>query len=1199
MDQGNEARQRFAAWLREVHTAAGAPSGDDLEKASLQAGDGRRPLSSSGVQRLLRARFVRPPDWRLVTAFLDTCAHCAPSSAPVPRALLDRDTWRTRYEQLVTLCEAAKGQARNRTGKEDEPAVTHALETYARRVRESYGRLDLEVLTPDNDQNVQQKVELREVFVVPTVRADPPPVELSRELMVKLLEGEELMSDGDLPPGLDLEMLDALVEAYRQRPAESVLDVLAREESRRVVLLGDPGAGKSTLAHYLALSLVGSPDPGEHLARLAGSVPLVVELRHYAQPAWRQKTFEEFLDHLSTTEGMALPRPVLQRLLAEGRALLVFDGLDEIFDPEFRAETARRIAGFAARHERCRVVVTSRVVGYQRRTLDGADFAHYMIQDLDTPRIHAFARRWFDTACPGQPAQAEQLFTRFKDAIAHSASVRELAGNPLLLTILAILGRRQTLPRDRHSVYQHAVTVLVARWDRDAKHLTTHLSGPVADALDVLGQVERLEMLRLLARRMQEGAGGISGNYIPEHDIEDVFRQYLQLCDIPPDVARRAARAMVQQLRERNFILARYGGGAWGFVHRTFLEYLAAADIVHRYEHEREWTPDALVHDVLLPRAEDTTWHEVILLLAGQLRERDTGTLVDGLVGPAPCPNRHERLTLALRALAEVKKIGVLAAQSVAVVEAIARHLGAGIGQYGGLTALDPLPRPADAAPAMASFSEHWVGRGSYLTWFHAWGQFLTGHTATQLACALHRDAAAIIAYARFAWEPSSRIAALSVLHERWQAPCVMEAIKTCAVHDERAAVRRAAVAALAVRPDDPERVTELRSFVEVRAAFDPAPGVRNEALNHLLHTYPDDRSRRFFEERAVHDAFDAVRDQAEQLARRLANRADPDHSGRAPRRRPLSSEMDSPYFVASSTGKGAELIVEAALTHWRSDSYGPLSEITGSHSLLPEEMALASWLKSHPEDLLMLMRDIRQFSNGKALLLPPPEKQSLEERYLTPAHVQQVALWAISLVRENETRDFLVECAHGLADVDARETAVLLLAENWSDDPSVMGLLLDIVVRDRAPDLRLRLIRELSLICGQDAAVRDTLYRMAVGDPDPAVRLFALRWMGQWWPDHPARASLFVTDAEGGAGITPRGRLARLQALVSGPDDGVWERQSSEETDPTIRAQMHRVRLLRDTPERAAHTVFHHRLSIGLRRLLRARRRAHSTPVQ
>ncbi|MFE2557438.1 NACHT domain-containing protein [Streptomyces sp. NPDC059352] len=1225
MGRGDEARRRFAEWLREVHRAAGTPSGDELAKDSVRAAGGGRTLSSSTVQRLLAADFVRPPDWDVVTAFLDGCVRCAPLSKPVPAALVDRELWKDRHQQLVSLCEAAKDHGRNRSGEkegeEDEPAAVRALETYARRVRESYGRLDLEVLTPDNDQSVQPNVELREVFVVPTVRADPPPVELSRELMAKLLEGEELAPDGELPPGLDLELLDAVAEEYRQRPEENVLEVLARAENRRVVLLGDPGAGKSTLAHYLALYLTGTAgadghdphrhdpaghdagghdagghdsgghDSGGRLAALAGSVPLVVELRHYAQPAWRQKTFEDFLEHLWATEGMSLPGPVLRRLLGEGRVILVFDGLDEIFDPEFRAETARRIAGFAARHERCRVVVTSRVVGYQRQALDGAEFAHYMIQDLDTPRIHAFARRWFTNACPGQPALTEQLLTRFTDAVAHSSSVRELAGNPLLLTILAILGRRQTLPRDRHGVYQHAVTVLVARWDRDAKHLTTHLSGPVADALDVLGQEERLEMLRLLARRMQEGAGGISGNYIPERDIEDVFRQYLQLCDIPPDVARRAARAMVQQLRERNFILARYGGGAWGFVHRTFLEYLAAADIVYRYEHEREWTPQALVSEVLVPRAEDTTWHEVILLLAGQLRERDTGTLVDSLVGSAPSVDRPGRLALALRALAEVRKIGVLAAQSTAVVDGITRFLEREPDHtVDYFLSRTTFPTKA-VTPAMASFSEYWVGRERYLTWFHVWGQFLGEVTPTQLACALHRDMAAVIAYARLAWSAGSRIAALTVLEERWyDSPTATEAIKTCAVHDEDVDVRITALNVLGAASAGRERVEGLRSFLESRAVRDPAPGARKEALNHLLRRHPDDRSRRFFEDRALRDRFDAVRAQAEVLVDRLAG-LEPEEE-EWPLRAPglLSSSrwtISRADTLDLDAEESPEREVERALTDWRSERHEPLVDLIDSLHQPEFEQALSSWLQSHPDDLRMLMRDVERISR-----LPPNRTGRVSHN-----SVWRTALSAVSLVPSDEARDFLIGCVKDSDATNLRSSAAFHLLKTWADDSSVRVRLLDIAHHDGVPVLRLTLLQQLAHDRPHDPAVREAVYRSAVVDPDADVRTFALRWVALWWPDHPAYRELFGTEIPDGAPSTPGERLVRLQALTHGGYEAEWEERFARESDLWVRERAHRVRLLQESPERLAHAVFHQRLLSGFRYVLKDRARGRSRP--
>ena len=1211
MQQGDEARRRFAAWLQEVHKAAGTPSANKVAKASAALAErhGRRQLSSSGVDRLLRAEFIRPPDWESVTAFLEACAKCAPSTRPVPKALLDSDLWERRYEQLVSLVEAAKEHHRDQD-KRDAPDVAQALATYARRVRESYGRLDLEVLTPDTDQGVQPVVELREVFTAPTVRADPPPVELSRELMLKLIEGRELLTEGDLPPGLDLELLEYLTEAYRRQPAEPVLNVLAQGNRPHVVLLGDPGAGKSTLAHYLALTLTNSPGCAGPLADLAGCVPLVVELRHYAQPAWRQKTFEEFLEHLWANEGMALPKRILQRLLEDGRVILVFDGLDEIFEPEFRAETTRRIAGFAARHQ-CRVIVTSRVIGYQRQTLDGAGFAHYMIQDLDTPRIHAFAQRWYETACPDQPALVDQLVTRLKAAVAHSRSVRELAGNPLLLTILAILGRRQTLPRDRHSVYQHAVTVLVARWDRDAKHLSTHLSGPVADALDLLGQVERLEMLRLLARRMQEGHGGISGNYIPERDIEDVFRHYLELCDIPGDVARRAARAMVSQLRERNFILARYGGGAWGFVHRTFLEYLAAADIVHRYEHEREWTPDALITEVLVPRAKDTTWHEVILLLAGQLRERDTAALIDSLLKPVPAveaehlsqlrhgpTDRNQRLALALRALAEVKKIGVLARQSTAVVDAITQVLSTAPRHL--LEQWDFFPVEA-VIPALPTFSEHWAGRSRYLAWYHVWGQFLSSSSPTQLACALHKDPCAVIAYARFAWSPPGRAAALTELGERWpDNPVVTEAVVTCAVQDDDVSVRIAGARALSARWAHRKHAVRLEAFLRDRASRDPAPGARKEAMNHLLRHCPTEETRRFLRQRAQLDCFDAVRAAAERLVmlrggpvpvlvsgtrrRSLLDRAALRQIRGVVEWRADPIDDDDEAEVGSHE---AEAIVAEALEQWRRGNFADLVRVLNA---LHTSQALYARLEDHPEDLRMLMREVpdltrRRLESDEELR---PQLQEIA-RVTSPSQVQSVLLTVIGPVRHDEVRSFITDCARNLDDGRSRAAALRVLAAKWPGDPALMDFLLDQVAQEPLPDNRLLLLQLLCDGWPNEPAVRDVLLDRAVHDSGPAVRIHAQRWLGQWWPDH-AGYDDFVGQVRPAGQLRPDERLVRLQTLAAGNHDAELATRLGQERDEWVLTRMRSVLLLQSHPARAASAVLHTRLLTGLRRLLRSK---------
>jgi predicted NACHT family NTPase len=61
---------------------------------------------------------------------------------------------------------------------------------------------------------------------------------------------------------------------------------------------------------------------------------------------------------------------------------VVFDGLDEIFEPKRRNAVARQIDWFAKSHPRVRVAVTSRLIGYDRTVLDRAGFTTLMLDRL-------------------------------------------------------------------------------------------------------------------------------------------------------------------------------------------------------------------------------------------------------------------------------------------------------------------------------------------------------------------------------------------------------------------------------------------------------------------------------------------------------------------------------------------------------------------------------------------------------------------------------------------------------------------------------------------------------------------------------------------------------------------------------------------------------------------------------------------------
>jgi predicted NACHT family NTPase len=157
--------------------------------------------------------------------------------------------------------------------------------------------------------------------------------------------------------------------------------------------------------------------------------------------------------------------------------------------------------------------------------------------------------------------------------------------------MMAILNRRQELPRDRADLYDQASRVLLYHWDVDHKRLNL--------PLDAIGRREKQEMLRLIAYEMQAGEEGLKGNLISSDRLIAILTGYLR--DQGFSDPREKANMLIQQLRERNFILCYRGADTYGFMHRTFLEYFCAVEIVHRFEKQRTLTFEQLRDEHLWP----------------------------------------------------------------------------------------------------------------------------------------------------------------------------------------------------------------------------------------------------------------------------------------------------------------------------------------------------------------------------------------------------------------------------------------------------------------------------------------------------------------------------------------------------------------------------------------------------------------------
>lgn len=524
------------------------------------------------------------------------------------------------------------------------PQPDFDLEIYAKALLEKFGRPgSLALASVDLDGPAYDAVRLWQVFVPQSVRE----CEKFQPRHLEQPKGEE-------------ERPERLRPYFDQQP-RPVLEVCADQQLERIVLLGDPGSGKSSLLRFLALEWARDSDPNH---RALAPVPLLIELREYHSKRRQGECSDSFLSYLHKAYSLhRFNQNALADLLKSrpGRFLLLLDGLDEIFDRQEREQVISDIHRFSNEYKGVRIIVTSRVVGYEAHRLRDAEFRDFMLQDFDEEQIEEFLKLWHQITFSDQE-EVERKRQRLAKAIADSRPIKLLARNPLLLTLMAIINRHEELPKNRFELYEKAAKLLLQNWDTK-RHLQDYPG--LSAEIDLRA---KSAILRKVALYMQT-ANDKAANLIEGEQLVGLLEEYLH-DELRFSQARAAANALVEQLRERNFILCWLGGDSYAFVHRTFLEYFCAAEYVHQFEKKRSLSLDDLlaVYDA---HCREDDWQEVLRLICGQLEEHkvDNEWIVEKIIEHLTARVDLEKwdketplpeLALAVWCLSEVKNINLI-----------------------------------------------------------------------------------------------------------------------------------------------------------------------------------------------------------------------------------------------------------------------------------------------------------------------------------------------------------------------------------------------------------------------------------------------------------------------------------------------------------------------------------------------------------
>ncbi|MCP4655454.1 MAG: NACHT domain-containing protein, partial [bacterium] len=378
-------------------------------------------------------------------------------------------------------------------------------------------------------------------------------------------------------------------------------------EATRLVVLGDPGSGKTTLCRFATVVIAGEApvdgvDVGEEI------LPLFLPFRDYVRVC-REKEDCSLVDFLAEQASaqlqVAASEEFLEKILDNGRAVLLLDGLDEVGSAADRESMRERVQAFCRLYPKVPALVTSRIAGYDDAPLPPAGaggFVHLVLAPFTDEDLRRFVSHWYAVQEPTDPQARDRGNADLVAALDADPRVRELARNPMLATLIALVHRYEAhLPGERAALYDICVKTLLETWP-EARRTTFK---------EVDARLQRT-YLEVLAYRMQKSRTGNDREVtIERKTLVDALVEIVQERE-GTATGEEKTRGLVERwvgfLEQGSGLLVEQRPGVFAFFHLSLMEYLAARGMDQAEE---------VLEDVIAERFGKAAWREVCLLAVG------------------------------------------------------------------------------------------------------------------------------------------------------------------------------------------------------------------------------------------------------------------------------------------------------------------------------------------------------------------------------------------------------------------------------------------------------------------------------------------------------------------------------------------------------------------------------------------------------
>ena len=287
---------------------------------------------------------------------------------------------------------------------------------------------------------------------------------------VDFSDSQQARSTLDIYVDLDLYLYPKRVRIDASEIIKSIpLKTIFERDVSHIVILGHPGAGKTTSMKFLCQSLLYGNSIPQHL-----TFPILVRCRDL-NTVDEQSAESILIDHIFNLLGLNVQLPanladpktksdekerqslrerLVLAVLDQLGVVLFIEGFDEITNPNVREGMLRQLRAFASRLDRCLMIVTSRTGEFAYKLENTVE---YEIVPLTTEQIFQFACKWLNNT-----EAAADFCKRVQSSPFADTMIRPLT----LAHLCAIYERVGKIPDKPRTIYRKVVNLLLEEWDQ-------------------------------------------------------------------------------------------------------------------------------------------------------------------------------------------------------------------------------------------------------------------------------------------------------------------------------------------------------------------------------------------------------------------------------------------------------------------------------------------------------------------------------------------------------------------------------------------------------------------------------------------------------------------------------------------------------------------------------------------------------------